>query len=190
MVGDKSPFHSQRLGGASFGNTRIPKLRNNGQSIKNRSTGFLMPQETIVEPLTTPQGQRRRGVIIFLLIAAVGMPYGAYHLLDYWRFAFKAHEAPGFVVARDSSSFTIQFAVNGRTFQIDEALPGTKGMGRPRRSEVQPGFAVMVLYDPSSPQKARWKNDRNWLVPLATLLISAICGLAYWFPNAASRPLR
>lgn len=159
--------------------------------MKNRSTSIPdAPQETMVEPLTTPQGRRRPRIIIFLLIAVVGIPYGAYHLLDYWIFAFKAHEAPGQVVARDSSTFTIQFAVDGQPFHIDEALPGTRGMGRPRRSEVQPGFAVMVLYDPSAPQKARWKHDVNWAFPLAILLISAICGLAYWFPDAASRPLR
>ena len=140
--------------------------------------------------MTTTQGLRRQGIIISLLIAVVGLPYGTYHLWEYWRFASKAQEAQGRVVARDSSTFTIQFAVDGQTFQIAEALPGTKGMAGQRRSALQPGAAVTVLYDPSSPQKARWQNNRLWVFPLAIFLISAIAGFSAWFPDLMSRPLR
>jgi len=139
--------------------------------------------------LTTPQGLRRQGAIVCALIALIGLPYGTYHLWDFWRFASKAREAQGHVVARDSSTFTIQFTAEGQTFQFEEDLPGTKGMSGQRRSALQLGTAVTVLYDPSSPQKARWKSNRLWVFPLAILFISVLAGLAALFPDFMSRPL-
>lgn len=132
----------------------------------------------------------RQGIVVCILIAVVGFPYGSYQLLDYLRFASRAQETQGLIVARDSANFTIQFAVDGQAYQIQEALPSTRGMAGQARMALQPGTAVRVLYDPSSPQSAKWKASRNWVFPVAVLLVSAIAALTARFPEFMSRPLR
>jgi Protein of unknown function (DUF3592) len=132
----------------------------------------------------------RRGAAVALVIALVGLPYGVYRLWDAWSFTSQAREAIGEIVERDSSQFTIRYAAEGRTFQITENLPSTKGMSGLKRAELQPGVEVTVLYDPVSPQNARWKSDRVWAFPIAVILVSVLAGLAGLFPDVAFRSLQ
>jgi hypothetical protein len=137
--------------------------------------------------MSSSNGQRHQGAIICVLIAALGLPYGAYGLWDYWSFASKAREAAGQIVARNSTTFTIQYTVDQQTYQIDESLPNTKGMSGQNRIALQPGKAVTVLYDPMSPGSARWQSERLWLFPLAILFVSGLAGLGALFPDFMSR---
>lgn len=136
------------------------------------------------------QNQRGRASIIGLILACLGIAYATWLLLDYAQFLAKARETPGEIVARNSSDFTIQYQVDGQTFQIEEKLPSTKGMSGLRRMGLQPGVEVTVLYDPGAPQKAKWKSDRLWVFPAAFLFVCVLAALAALYPNAMRRPLR
>jgi Protein of unknown function (DUF3592) len=138
----------------------------------------------------TPQELRRQGIIIGLLIAMLGLPYGTYCLWDFWRFISRAQEAQGQIVARDSTTFTIRFEAEGRTFQIEEDLPSRRGTAGLQRMVLQPGATVTVLYDPSSPQNAKWKTERLWVFPVAIILVSTLAGLVALFPDFMSRSWR
>jgi hypothetical protein len=130
-------------------------------------------------------GSQLRRKTVLLLLAVVGLSYGGYRLWDAWNFTSHAREAQGQVVDRNSSTFTIQYQVNGQTFQFDERLPSTKGMNIERRMELQPGASVAVLYDPASPANGRWKSRRLWFFPASVLFISALCGIAALLPDPA-----
>lgn len=132
----------------------------------------------------------RQKAIIALVIAALGLPYGLYRLWDAWSFTSHAREAAGEIVDRDSARFTIRYIVAGQAFQIQEALPSTKGMSGYRRARLQPGVQVPVLYDPASPQNARWESDRIWAVPLLVLFIGLLSAFAAWRPEVMFRPFR
>jgi hypothetical protein len=131
--------------------------------------------------------QRR---ILALLISSLGLLYGTYRLWDAWSFTSQAREATGEVVQRDSSQFTIRYIVGEQAFQIQEDLPIARGMSAYRRTEIQPGVQVAVLYDPASPQKARWESDRIWAFPVVVILISVLAGLAGLRPDVMFRPFR
>lgn len=167
-----------KLGNHDWAHSSFVSPSKTRTSLKIRRASRQMP---------TSSGQRRQGAIICVLIAALGLPYGAYGLWNYWNFASKAKEAAGQIVARNSSTFTIQYTVNEQTYQIDEDLPNTKGMSGQNRIALQPGKAVMVLYDPMSPQSARWQSDRLWLFPVAIIFVSALAGLGALFPEFMSQ---
>jgi hypothetical protein len=131
--------------------------------------------------------QRR---ILALLIASLGLLYGTYRLWDAWSFTSQAREVVGQVVQRDSSQFTIRYMVGEQAFQIQEDLPIARGMSAYRRTEIQPGAQVAVLYDPASPQKARWDSDRIWAFPIVVLVIAVLAGLAGLRPDLMFRPFR
>jgi hypothetical protein len=131
--------------------------------------------------------QRR---ILALLIAALGLTYGSYRLWDAWSFTSQAREVAGEVVQRDSSQFTIRYFVGDQAFQIQEDLPIARGMAAYRRTEIQPGVQVAVLYNPASPQKARWDSDRIWAFPIVVILVSVLAGLAGLCPDVMFRPFR
>jgi Protein of unknown function (DUF3592) len=142
-----------------------------------------MPQENI--------HSQPRGRIIFLIaLSLVGLAFGAYRLFDFWAFSLTASETEGQIVARNSASFIIEFNANGQTFRITEDLPSTKGMSGLTRTRLQPGTKVSVLYDPSTPRRARWNDKRNWAFPLAIIFVSVLAGLAGLFPDVANRPFR
>jgi len=121
--------------------------------------------------------------ILLTLIAVVALAYGTYHLWDIWNFSRTAAEAQGLIIDRTSTRFTIQFTVDGRSYQIEESLPNTKGANIQARMRLQPGVSVPVLYDPAAPQDARWKSDRNWAFPMALCFVGILCGLAAYRPN-------
>jgi hypothetical protein len=116
--------------------------------------------------------------------------FGAYRLFDAWSFVSRAHEAAGVIVARDSHVFTIQFEVEGQTYQVEEQLPSTKGMSGQARMHLQVGTPVDVLYDPASPGNAKWKSSRLWAFPLAVLGVSFIAALCCLFPGLMFRSFR
>jgi hypothetical protein len=128
--------------------------------------------------------------IVALLIASLLLPYGIYRLWDAWSFTSQGREVAGEVVQRDSSRFTIRYVVGDQAFQIQEDLPIARGMSAYRRMELQPGEQVAVLYDPASPQKARWDSDRIWVFPIAVILVSGLTGLAGLRPDVMFRPFR
>lgn len=101
-----------------------------------------------------------------------------------------AQEAQGQIVARDSANIIIQFEVGGRIFEIQEALPSTRGAAGLQRVKLQVGTMVPVLYDPSSPQNARWRTERLWVFPVAIILVSVLAALAGLFPDFMSRSWR
>jgi hypothetical protein len=140
--------------------------------------------------MSTSPRPRSQGALIALMIALAGLSYGVYRLRDAWSFTSHAREAIGEIVDRGSSRFTIRYAVGKQTFEIAEDLPSTRGMSALRRTQLQPGAQVPVLYDPVSPQNARWKSDRIWAFPIIVILVSALVGLASLFPNAALRPAK
>ena len=132
-----------------------------------------------------------RGRIIFLIaLSLVGLAFGVYRLWDIWAFSLVASETEGQIVARNSASFIIEFNANGQIFRITEDLPSTKGMSSLTRTKLQPGTKVSVLYDPSSPSRARWNDKRNWVFPIALIFVSILAGLAGLYPNLAKSPLR
>ncbi len=131
----------------------------------------------------------RQKAIIALLIAALALPYGLYRLWDAWSFTSRAREAAGEIVDRDSSRFTIRYIVEGQPFQIQEDLPSAKGASY-RRAQLQPGVQVAVLYDPASPQNARWESDRIWAFPLVLLFMGLLSAFAAWRPDFMFRPFR
>jgi len=138
----------------------------------------------------TPSDPRKQGRIIAGIIAVLGFVFGAYRLFDAWSFASRAHEAAGVIVARDSHVFTIQFEVEGQSYQIEEELPSTKGMSGQARMRLQVGTPVSVLYDPASPGNARWKSNRLWAFPPAVLAVSLIAALCCLFPDLMFRSFR
>ena len=127
-------------------------------------------------------------MIFLIALSLVGLAFGVYRLWDIWAFSLTASETEGQIVARNSASFIIEFNANGRTFQITEDLPSTKGMSGLTRTKLQPGTKVSVLYDPSTPSRAKWNDKRNWVFPLAIIFVSVLAGLAGLFPNLANRP--
>ncbi len=141
-------------------------------------------------PLENIHSQPRGRIIFLIALSLVGLAFGAYRLLDIWAFSLTASETEGQIVARNSASFIIEFNANGRTFQITEDLPSTKGLSGLTRTRLQPGTKVSVLYDPSSPSRARWNDNRNWVFPLVVILLSVLVGLAGLFPNFANRSFR
>ena len=128
--------------------------------------------------------QRKIGLII---ASIAGLIYGTSILWNFTAFSWRASETQGRIVARDSFTFTIQYAVDGRTYQIQQDLPGTRGMSGIKRMQLQPGAAVTVLYDPSSPGDARWKSNRNLVFPFAVIFIALLAGFAGMFPELALR---
>jgi Protein of unknown function (DUF3592) len=120
---------------------------------------------------------------LLTVIAVVAFSFGAYRLWDIWNFSRNALEAQGVIVERTSNQFTIEFTANGRSYQIEEELPSTKGADVETRMRLQPGVYVTVLYDPDSPQDARWKSARNWVFPGALCAIGVLFGLAAYRPN-------
>lgn len=120
---------------------------------------------------------------LLTFIAVVAFSYGAYRLWEFWSFSRDAHETQGVIVDRTSNQFTIQFTVDGRSYEIEEDLPSTKGADVEMRMRLQPGVYVKVLYDPESPQNARWKSARNWAFPAALCAIGIMCGLAAYRPS-------
>jgi len=137
-----------------------------------------------------PQASQRRRITFLIVLSFVGFAYGAYRLWDALAFGAVASRTQGQVVAREGSSFTIEFSVDGQVFHITEDLPGTKGMTGMERARLQPGASVVVLYDPSSPSHARWDAKRNWFFPLAVMAVSMLAGLAGWRPDLAGRTFR
>lgn len=132
----------------------------------------------------------RQKAIIALVIAALGLPYGLYRLWDAWSFTSRARETAGEIVGRDSARFTIRYIVDDQPYQIQETLPSTRGMSGYRRARLQPGVQVAVLYDPASPQKARWDSDRIWATPIVVLFLSVLTGLAGLRPDVMFRSFR
>ena len=145
---------------------------------------------TLTMPPEDYHSQRRGRTIFLIALSLVGLAFGVYLLWDIWAFSLTASETEGQIVARNSASFIIEFNANGRTYQITEDLPSTKGMSGLTRIKLQPGTKVSVLYDPSTPSRARWDDKRNWVFPLAVIFVSVLAGLAGLFPNLANRPFR
>ena len=127
---------------------------------------------------------------VLIILSLIGLAYGAYLILDIVGFTSTAEETQGRIIARDSFTFTIQYEVNGQTYQIRQDLPSAKGMSGINRMKLQPGVAATVLYDPSSPQNARWKSNRNWVFPIAILFVSLLAGFGGLFPQVALRSFR
>ncbi len=140
--------------------------------------------------MSTLPDRRTQGRIVAGVIAVCGFIFGTYRLLDTWSFVSRAQEATGVIVARDTRIFTIQYEVAGQSYQIDEDLPSTKGMSGLTRMRLQVGTPVPVLYDPSSPEKAKWKDARLWVFPLAVLAVSVIAAFCSWVPDVMFRPFR
>jgi hypothetical protein len=136
-----------------------------------------------------PTSLRQRSILA-LLIASLGLSYGIYRLWDAWSFTSQARQVAGEIVDRDSARLTIRYIVGGQAFQIQEDLPSTRGMSAYRRMQLQPGAQVPVLYDPASPQKARWDSDRIWAFPIVVVFISVLTGLAGLRPDVMFRPLQ
>ena len=128
--------------------------------------------------------QRKIGLII---ASIAGLIYGTYLLWNFTAFSWRASEIQGQIVARDHFTFTIQYVVDGRTYHLQQELPGTKGMSGIRRMKLQPGTAVTVLYDPSAPGDARWKSDRNLVFPFAVIFLALLAGFVGLFPDIALR---
>jgi hypothetical protein len=120
---------------------------------------------------------------MFIAIAVCLFIYGIYLLHDISSFTSKASSTTGQIVARDGTRFTIQYMVDGRAFQIEESLPSTKGASISEREKLQPGVAVPVLYERSSPGNARWGAARNWFFPELLILLSILFGLAGFLPD-------
>ena len=139
---------------------------------------------------TAPQTPQRRRIILLIVLSVGGLTFGAYRLWDTWAFNLLAAETQGQIVARNGLTFTIQYVVDGRTFQITEDLPGTKGMSGTTRMQLHVGAMVPVLYEPSSPNNARWEAERNWVFPLGILFVSVLAGFAGLFPDIAGRSIR
>jgi Protein of unknown function (DUF3592) len=132
------------------------------------------------------KSQKRR-LVFLIILSAIGLLYGIYLSSDYFIFTSSALETQGQVVARDGSTFTIQYTVAGQMFQIKHSLPSTKGMTGLERARLRPGATVSVLYDPSSPGDGRW-NAHNWVWPFVVIVLSVICGLAGFLPDIARKP--
>jgi Protein of unknown function (DUF3592) len=141
-------------------------------------------------PLEDFHSQPRGRTIFLIALSLVCLAFGVYRLWDIWAFSLTASETEGQIVVRNSASFIIEFNANGQTFQITEDLPSTKGMSGLTRTKLQPGTKVSVLYDPSTPIRARWNNKRNWVFPLALIFVSVLAGLAGLFPNLANSRFR
>jgi len=136
------------------------------------------------------QFPREPAFVTLLILACIGIAYSCWLLLGYVHFAGEATETQGVVVARDSIRFTIEFQVDGQTFRIEEDLPSTKGSSGLERVRLRPGAEVTVLYDPASPQNAKWKSNRLWIFPVAILALSSLGGMVALFPNARRRSSR
>ncbi len=132
----------------------------------------------------SPERQRKPA---FIILSVLGLIYGAHLLWNIIGFTSAASETQGRIITRDNFTFTIQYTVNGKTFQITEDLPSTKGMSGMKRMKLQPGSTVTVLYDPSSPGNAKWNANRNWVFPLAVIFVSLLAGFAGLFPDIALR---
>ena len=128
--------------------------------------------------------------MVLLVFGLLGLLYGTYRLLDAWSFTSQAREVAGEIIDRDSSRFTIRYIVDGQAFQIQETLPSTRGMSSYRRAQLQPGAQVGVLYNPLSPQKARWDSNRIWAFPIIVIFLSVLTGLGGLRPDLMFRPFR
>ena len=137
--------------------------------------------------MNTQENFLRQRKPFFIVLAIVGLLYGAYLIWDIVGFTLTAEETQGRIIARDNSAFTIQYKVDDQTFQIKEDLPSTKGMSGIERMKLQPGTMVSVLYNPSFPENARWKANRNWVFPLAVVFVSLLAGFVGLFPDLALR---
>lgn len=54
--------------------------------------------------------------ILFIILSVIGLFYEIYLLSDYLVFTLSASETQGQIIARDGTSFTIQYTVEGHTF--------------------------------------------------------------------------
>ena len=127
------------------------------------------------------QFPREPAFVTLLILACSGIAYSCRLLLGYVHFAAKATGTQGVVVARDSIRFTIEFQVDGQTFRMEEDLPSIKGSSALERVRLRPGAEVTVLYDPASPQNAKWKSNRLWIFPVAILALSSLGAMVALF---------
>ena len=124
------------------------------------------------------QSLRNPKSAFIIITSTIGFVLGIYLLWDYLSFALMADEAQGQVVAIGDHYFTIQYNVEGQTFQINERIPKHGGMTM--------GRTVSVLYDPLSPAKAQWSNN-NWIYPIILIFLSISMFLAVLYPKLFGR---
>jgi hypothetical protein len=136
--------------------------------------------------MDTIQTSTKPRIVFLIILSIIGFAYGIYLWSDYFIFTLSACETQGLIVSREGSSFTIQYNVEGQTFQIKQGLPSTKGMSGLKRAKLQPGATVSVLYDPMSPGDARW-NAHIWVWPLIVIILSMLTGVAGFFPDIARK---
>ena len=116
---------------------------------------------------------------LFIIIAStIGFAAGIYLLWDYLSFTLMADETQGQVVAIGDHFFTIQYNVEGKTFRIKEHLPKYGGMSM--------GRTVSVLYDPESPDNARWSHN-NWTYPFIWIALSIFWFFSVLYPKIFGR---
>jgi len=114
----------------------------------------------------------------FIIVAStIGFAAGIYLLWDYLSFTLMADETQGRVVAISDHYFTIQYNVEGQTFQIKEHIP---------KWGMRHGWTVSVLYDPLSPNNARVSN-KNWIYPVILIFLSISWFLYPLYPKIFGR---
>jgi hypothetical protein len=114
----------------------------------------------------------------FIIVAStIGFAAGIYLLWDYLSFTLMADETQGRVVAISDHYFTIQYNVEGRTFQIKEHIP---------KWGMRHGWTVSILYDPLSPDNARVSNY-NWFYPFIWIALPLLFLLSVLYPKILGR---
>ena len=110
------------------------------------------------------------------LLWSIAILGGLYAVLSLGRtavFTSRAEQIQGVVSARGPATFTIDYEVQGQRFSIEVPLPRVKGSSK-KRSSLQPGASVTVLYDPRTPARGVWKSNREWVFPTAILVVSLL----------------
>ena len=116
------------------------------------------------------------------ILAGAGLAYGLLQAWSLASFQMGARETTGEIIGGSKGVTVIRFEVDRRTYQFQENVGTTlhfdphnyRGLGR----------KVPVLYRPTSPSEARWKN-RMWLWPGVILSFSSLCLIAGLFPAVA-----
>ncbi len=124
--------------------------------------------------MNIPQSLYNPKSVFIIAASIIGFTIGLYLLWDYLSFTLMADETQGQVVAIGDHYFTIQYKVEGQTFRIKEHIPKWGGMSM--------GRTVSVMYDPLSPNNARWNNN-NWTVPISVIGLLIVWFLVGFYPT-------
>jgi hypothetical protein len=115
------------------------------------------------------------------IMALLGVLFGISLFVAQIRFLIQSRVADALVVARTEATFTLQYKVDGREFEVSESLPGDGAIKN--KADFEVGAATQVLYLPTAPERAQWRSSRRWVFSAIIVVMSALFALTILRPK-------